>query len=69
MLAALLEIINSKINYERKIEMAKHSTSKRGINRASKFNEAHRLTAFKEGDNVLVKALSEDRYRGDIQGD
>ena len=31
----------------------------KGKNRASKFNEAHRLIEFKEGDYVLVKDESE----------
>ena len=35
---------NSKITYERKLEMAKDNISRKGKNRASKFNEAHRLT-------------------------
>ena len=33
--------------------------SRNGKNRASKFNEAHRLTALKEEVNVLVKAVNE----------
>ena len=48
-----------KSNYERKLEMAKNNISKKGLKRAAKFNEDHRLTALKEGDIVLVKARSE----------
>ena len=47
------------MNYERKIELARENISRKGKNRASKFNEAHRLTALKEGDYVLVKAINE----------
>ena len=39
--------------------MAKDNISRKGKNRASKFNEAHRLTTLKEGDKVLVKAINE----------
>ena len=49
----------SKISYERKLEMAKDNISKKEKNRASRFNEAHRLTSLKEGDYVLVKAINE----------
>ena len=38
--------------------MAKDNISRKGKNRASKFNEAHRLTSLKEGDYVLVKAIN-----------
>ena len=48
-----------KINYERKLEMAKENISKKGLKRAAKFNRDHRLTALKEGDTVLVKAINE----------
>ena len=47
------------ISYERKLEMAKDNISRKGKNRASKFNEAQRLTSLKEGDHVLVKAINE----------
>ena len=39
--------------------MARENISRKGKNRASRFNEAHRLTALKEGDYVLVKAVNE----------
>ena len=39
--------------------MAKKNISRKGKNRASKFNEAHRLTTLKEENNVLVKAINE----------
>ena len=39
--------------------MAKDNISRKGKNRASKFNEAHRLSALKEGDCVRVKAINE----------
>ena len=39
--------------------MAKENISRKGKNRASKFNEAHRLTSLKEGHYVLVKAINE----------
>ena len=39
--------------------MAKDNISRKGKDRASKFNEAHRLTSLKEGDHVLVKAINE----------
>ena len=50
---------NSKINHERKLELAKENISRKGKYTASKFNEAHRLTALKTGDYVLVKAINE----------
>ena len=50
---------NTKMNYERKLETAKGNISKKRKNRASKFYEAHRLTTFQEGDNVLLKAINE----------
>ena len=50
---------NSKINHERKLEMARENISRKGKNRASRFNEADRLTALKEEDYVLVKAVNE----------
>ena len=40
------------------MEIAKDNISRKGKNRASKFNEAHRLITLKEGDNVLVKAIN-----------
>ena len=49
----------SKINYEKKIELAKDKISRKGKNRALEFTEAHRLTALKKGDYVLVKAVNE----------
>ena len=39
--------------------MARGNISRKGKNRASEFNEAHGLTALKEGDYVLVKAVNE----------
>ena len=39
--------------------MAKENISRIGKYRASKFNEAHRLTDLKKGDYVLVKAVDE----------
>ena len=48
---------NSKMNYERKIELARENISRKGKNRASIFNEAHRLTNLKKRDSVLVKAI------------
>ena len=50
---------NSKINYERKLELAKENISRQWKYRASKSNEAHRLTALKGGDYVLVTAVNE----------
>ena len=50
---------SSKMNYGRKIELAKENISRKGKNRASRFNEAHRLAVLKEGDRVLVKAINE----------
>ena len=50
---------SSKISYERKLKMAKDNISRKGKIRASKFDEAHRLTTLKEGDYVLVKAINE----------
>ena len=50
---------NSKMNYERIIELARENISRKGKNRASKFNEAHLLITLKEGDYVLVKAINE----------
>ena len=50
---------NPKINYERKLEITRGNISRKGKNRDSRFNEAHRLTALKEGDYVLVKAINE----------
>ena len=47
------------MNYVRKIELARENISRKGKNRASKSNEAHRLTALKKGDSVLVKAINE----------
>ena len=39
--------------------MAEDNISRKGKNRASKFNEAHHLTSLREGDHVLVKAINE----------
>ena len=39
--------------------MAKNNISKKGLKRATKVNKDHRLTALKEGDIVLVKAINE----------
>ena len=39
--------------------MAKENISKKGLKRAAKFNKDHRLTALKEDDIVLVKAINE----------
>ena len=50
---------NSKMNYERKIELSGENISKKGKNRASRFNEAHHLIALRKGDSVLVKAINE----------
>ena len=47
------------MNYERKIELSRENISRKGKNRASKFNEAHRLTTLKKEDCVLVKAINE----------
>ena len=57
---------SSKIRYERKLEMAKKNILRKKKNRASKFNEAHRLTLLKEGDYVLVKAINESDPKGKI---
>ena len=57
---------NSNIIYERKLQMAKDNISRKGKNRASNFNEAHRLTVLKEGDRVLVKAINESDPRRKI---
>ena len=43
------------ISYERELQMAKDNISRKGKNRASKFNVAHRLISLKEEDHVLVK--------------
>ena len=51
------------MNYERKIELAKENISRKGKNRASRFNEAHRLTVLKEGDRVLVEAMNESTLK------
>ena len=48
---------NSKINHERKLEMAKENISRKGRKRDSKFNKAHRSTSLKDGDNVLLRLL------------
>ena len=50
---------DSEINYERKLEMAKEYISKKGLKRAAKFNEDHRLAALKAGEIVLIKAINE----------
>ena len=56
----------SNISYERKLELARENISRKGKNRASKFNKAHRLTALKEGDYVLVKAVNESDPKKNI---
>ena len=57
---------NSKMNYKRKIELARENIFRKGKNRASKFNEAHRLITLKERDNVLVKAIIESDPKKEI---
>ena len=39
--------------------MAKDNISRKGKNRGTKLNAAHRLITLKEGDNVFVKAINE----------
>ena len=48
---------SSKVDYERKLEMAKENISRKEKNRVNRLNEAHRLITLKEGDYLLVKAI------------